>query len=53
MYYNAGVVAVNSKVVGLAPGASPTIAIYNAIAVKIYNATSSLILLLWKKRPRS
>jgi hypothetical protein len=39
-YYNAGVVVVNSKVVGLA-AANPTIVSYNASAVKIYNATSS------------
>jgi hypothetical protein len=35
-YYNAGVVAVNSKVVGLAPGAYPAIVSYNTSAVKIY-----------------
>jgi hypothetical protein len=29
-YYNAGAVAVNSKVVGLAPGANPSIVSYNA-----------------------
>jgi predicted RNA-binding protein with PUA domain len=36
-YYNAGVVAVNLKVVGLAPA----IVSYNASAVKNYNATNS------------
>jgi hypothetical protein len=36
-YYNAGVVAVNSNIVGLAPGANPAIVSYNASAVKIYN----------------
>jgi hypothetical protein len=39
-YYNAGVVVVKSKVVGLAAD-NPTIVSYNASAVKIYNATSS------------
>jgi hypothetical protein len=33
-YYNAGVVVVNSAVVGLAAGAKPTIVSYNASAVK-------------------
>jgi hypothetical protein len=50
-YYNAGVVAVNSKVEGLAPGANPTtvsynasvVKVYNASVVKVYNATSSLV----------
>jgi hypothetical protein len=42
VYYNACVVAVHSKVVGLAPVADPTIFSYNASAVKIYNAKSSL-----------
>jgi hypothetical protein len=56
MYYNVGVVAVNSEVVGLVPGANPTIGSYNASAVKIYNAASSLVRfenkkLLVKKAP--
>jgi hypothetical protein len=64
MYYNVGIVAVNSEVVGLVPGANPTIGsynasavkIYNASAVKIYNAASSLVRfenkkLLVKKAP--
>jgi hypothetical protein len=36
-YYNAGVVAVNLKVVGLAPGANPSTSIYNASVVKMCN----------------
>jgi hypothetical protein len=42
-YYNAGVVALNFEVVGLAPGLNPKLASYNASPVKIYNATSSLV----------
>jgi hypothetical protein len=34
VYYGAGVVVVNSKVVGLAPGSNPTISNYNASVVK-------------------
>jgi hypothetical protein len=34
-YYNAGVVSVNSKVVGLAPEANSTIVSYNASDVKV------------------
>jgi hypothetical protein len=41
-YYNAGVEVVNSGVVGLSPGVNTSIVSYNASAVKIYNATSSL-----------
>jgi hypothetical protein len=41
-YYNAGVVAVNSKIVGVAPGADPTTLSYNASVVKIYIATYSM-----------
>jgi hypothetical protein len=47
--YNAGIVVANLKVVGLAPGANPTILSYNASDVKFYNAsdvkfyTSSLV----------
>jgi hypothetical protein len=42
-YYNTGVVAVNSKVVGLDPGANPTIASYNASVVKTYSAVNSMV----------
>jgi hypothetical protein len=38
-YYNASVVAI----LGLDPRVVPTIVIYNASAVKIYNNTSSLV----------
>jgi hypothetical protein len=41
-YYNAGVVAVNSKVEGLGPGANTKIVSYNASAVNFYNATVNL-----------
>jgi hypothetical protein len=40
-YYNAGVVVVNTEVVGLAHGANPTIVSYNASAGKIYSDVSS------------
>jgi hypothetical protein len=40
-YYNAGVVAVNSKVVGLALGANPTIVSCNASVLNSYKATNS------------
>jgi hypothetical protein len=43
VYYNAGVVAVNSENVGLVPGANPTIVSYNARVLKMYNAMSSLL----------
>jgi uncharacterized membrane protein len=42
-YYNTDISFVNSEVVGLGPGANPTIISYNACAVKIYSATSSLV----------
>jgi hypothetical protein len=42
-YYNAGVVAVNSKVVGLDPVADPATVSNNAGVVKNYNATSSRV----------
>jgi hypothetical protein len=38
-YYNAGIVAVNSKVVGLTPGANHTIASYNTSIVNFYNTS--------------
>jgi hypothetical protein len=41
-YYNAGVIAVNLKVVGLTPVANPTIASFNASVAKIYSATNSM-----------
>jgi hypothetical protein len=40
--YSAGVVVVNSIVVGLDPGANPTTSGYNTSIEKIYNATGSL-----------
>jgi hypothetical protein len=42
-FYSMGAVVVNSKVVGLAPGPSPTTSIYDASVVKISTATSSLL----------
>jgi hypothetical protein len=42
-YYNAGVIAVNLKVVRLAPGANPTIASYNASVVKF-----TALLIAWR-----
>jgi hypothetical protein len=42
-YGKPGVVVVNSEVVGLGPGVNPAIVSYNASAVKIYNATGSLL----------
>jgi hypothetical protein len=42
-FYNTGVVAANSKVVGLAPGSNPTIVSHNPSVAKNYNATSSLV----------
>jgi hypothetical protein len=40
-YYNAGIVVVNSLVVGLAPGSNPMIVSYNASVVKT-DTTSSV-----------
>jgi hypothetical protein len=44
-YYKAGVVAVNLKALGLAPGhpgTNPTTLSFNASVVKIYSATNSM-----------
>jgi hypothetical protein len=41
--YNAGVVGVNAKVVGLAPGANPKTVTYNSSVAKIYNTSCSLV----------
>jgi hypothetical protein len=38
MYLADGIVIANFQVVGLAPGAKPTITSYNASVVKIYNS---------------
>jgi hypothetical protein len=43
MYFSAVILLVGSEVVGLGPRVNPTIVSYNASAVKIYNATSSLV----------
>jgi hypothetical protein len=48
-YYNASVEVVNAEDVMLAPGANPTTSSYNASVCKIYNATSSFLLLFEKK----
>jgi hypothetical protein len=40
--HNAGVEAANLIVVGLAPGANPTVVSYNAGVLKIYSATNSI-----------
>jgi hypothetical protein len=37
VYYKAGVVVINLKVIGLAPGANPTIASYNGSAFHTFN----------------
>jgi hypothetical protein len=41
-YHNGGIEVVNSKIVGLVPGANPKTSIYSDSVVKIYNATNSL-----------
>jgi hypothetical protein len=40
-YYSAGAVAVNSKVIELAPGPNPTTSIYNETVVIFYKATDN------------
>jgi hypothetical protein len=43
MYYNAGIVAVKSEAVILAPEVNPTIASYSVSAVKIYDTAVALV----------